>query len=462
MRSLAAFLVLLLTGGAVAEPAPPAAETGGATIRAYAEPEGEVFVGQLVRIWIEVTTPTWFTKAPRYPELRLEGAIVLLPEQLGVNFSAREGGETRSGQRQRYVVIPQRAGPLTVPPIAVTLGVAVDGKPGDPVTLRTEPVRLDVVLPPGAAGVGQLVTTPRLTVTERYDPLPESPKVGDAVTRTVTLRGEDTFALALPPVTFAPVDGTRLYGARPRLEDSVNRGRYTGTRTESATYLFQRAGEVALPQITVSWWNPESRELESRTLPAKRFTVAPGPAASELQTAREPPTETLGRWAAAGLDWLRRNAALLALSAGGLYLLVLLGRRFGPALTAVWSARRERRRHAERRFFRAFRRACLAGDERRMVRSFWRWLDRLAPADEAATIERLARRAGDRAVPDLATKLARRRHGRGGGPSEVISRSSILRHVARFRRRLLRAAPGADNSDPAALNPRPRTPSAQV
>ena len=72
--------------------------------------------------------------------------------------------------------------------------------------------------------LSQLVSTPRLTVTERYDPLPETAKVGDAVTRTVTLRGEDTFALALPPVTFAPVDGTRLYGARPRLDDAVDRG----------------------------------------------------------------------------------------------------------------------------------------------------------------------------------------------------------------------------------------------
>lgn len=440
MRVLLVLFVLLISGPAHGQSDSEAATGPDVTIRTYFEPEGDIYIGQLVRLWIEVTTSSsWFTMAPRYPELQLDGAIVLMPEQLGVNFTDREGGETRTGQRQRYAIIPQRVGTLAIPSLKVTLGVSVDGKKSGPIILRTKPVSLTTILPPGTEQWDQILTTQKLSVEERYDREFDDLKVGDAITRTVTLRSDNTFALALPKVAFGPVTGARSYPAQPKLNDKVNRGQYRATRTDSVTYVLEREGEVRLSEIAVRWWNPDSKTVEEAVLPSAGFTVAAnpdyrnngGPIADRRDTVQD-----LKRWTAATLAWLRTNIAWLTLAAIGLYIAVLVWRRFAPLVFAHWEAWRLRRGESESRYFRDFRKACRSGDEDGAIASFWRWLDRLTPDDQAASLGRLTRAEGDAEFREFVQDTGKNRY--SGRPANKHNEAAIYSHVARFRQRLVR------------------------
>jgi hypothetical protein len=101
------------------------------------------------------------------------------------------------------------------------------------------------------------------------------------VTRIVTARAEETPAMLLPPITLAVVDGLAVYPAQPSLEDKTE-GRtdaLTARRTDSATYILQRAGGYVLPAIDVRWWNASEGRVETAHLDAVPMQVAVNPAA---------------------------------------------------------------------------------------------------------------------------------------------------------------------------------------
>jgi len=454
MRRLIWLILLLLAQPAFAQQASDPPVESDIRIRAYLEPEGEIHVGQLARLWVEVTTSTWFTRAPRYPELRLDGAITLMPEQLGVNFSETERGRTRTGQRQRYAIIPQRPGSFAIPSLEVTLGTSVDGKPSEPVAVQTEPLRLTVVYPPGAEGLDQIITIPELAVSETYDRDFNGLKAGDAVIRTVTLQAEGTFALALPQTQFENIAGARVYTSQPRLDDKVNRGQYRASRSDAATYVFEREGAFTLPEITVGWYDPESEAVEQTILPEVSFTVAANPAYQAdkgLVAGTDDPMQAVKSWAESALLWLRENIAFLTLAVIAIYIAILVFRRFGPPLFAQWRAYRARFLGSEHYAFTLFRRACRSRDRGRTLNSFWRWLDRLTPDDQVASLQAMTRQADDRDFEVLARNLAESRYARPA--TEGSGMNIAYNKVARFRKTLLRRRRpvAADNKT---LNPR--------
>ena len=109
-------------------------------------------------------------------------------------------------------------------------------------------------------------------------------KVGDSVTRIVTVRAEETPAMLLPPLTFPAVDGLAVYPAQPSLEDKTE-GRtdaLTARRTDSATYILQRAGSYVLPAVDVRWWNADEGRVETAHLEAVTMQVAVSPAAEAV------------------------------------------------------------------------------------------------------------------------------------------------------------------------------------
>lgn len=454
MRQILTFLVILFAGTAVAQTTGEPATDPDVKVRAYLEPDQDIYVGQLVRLWLEVTTSTFFSKAPRYPDLQLEGAIVLMPEQLGVNFTDRAGGTTRTGQRQRYAIIPQREDAIEIPSLTVTTSVSVDGKPSDPVTLQTEPLRVNATMPPGAQNLEQVLTTRELAVEESYDRELGDLKVGDAIMRTVKLRGEDTFALALPATTFPPVPGVRAYPAEPILEDKVNRGQYRAMRTDAVTYVLEQVGSAKIPEIVVRWWNPVDQEIEEKILSAVDIAVAANPdyrPAMGLPGVTDSTSQQLTNAVAAALDWLRSNIVWLTLVAIAFYLFVLAIRRFWSPLVEKWKHWREQSRQSEARYFGDFRRACRSADNDAIISSFWKWLDRLTPADKAASLEQIATASGDIGFLEFARRALSGRYGTATG--EPSSGPDILRQVTRFRRQI-RSYKGATHGSRRTLNPR--------
>jgi len=361
-------------GGAQDEPPPMA--------RASLEPETPVTVGEPVRLTVEVLVPTWFTGAPRYPEIDLPDAMVIFEEQSGFNFSERIAGTSFAGQRREYRIFPMRPGRFELTNLAVEVRYAVNARPSPLTRVSLEPTSFEATVPEEAAGLDYFIAS--------------------SLERTIHITARDTFAMMLPPLTFEPIEGLSLYSDPPEVTDTGGERGETrvGQRVESVTYVLQEEGVYELPGLELVWWNVEARRLRRAKLPGVSFSVAPNPAfveeiplpveevteAAELPVPAETWRDTLRRWAAPGLGIVLLVAALLV-------------RHHRRRLAARLAAVRRRRRDSEAAYFARFRRACATGDPLAAYRRLMAWLDRVNPSPEPARLERLVRRRPGAGAP---------------------------------------------------------------
>jgi len=434
-------LPLLAVLLALAWPATGGAEEGRLVVRARVEPDSGVVVGQRVDFYVEVLTDTWFAGGVDIPDFDLEGAIALRPERFGANLNERIEGTSFSGRRFRWAVYPQRPGPFVVPPLEVTVPVARPGTiGGDPRTMRTEAQRFDASVPAGASGVGSFVTTSRFQVTQRLDRSREGLRVGDSLTRSVSMTAEDAPGMLLPPLPSKEIDGLGVYLDPPRVSEEIYRGAITGTRVESVTYLMEREGEFQLPSVDLYWWDLDAGRLRKETLPAIELAVAHNP---ELDTAQldllmtddEPP---------GGSPEARvtvQDVAVATIAIAVLSFAAFAIRRGAPRIASAWRERRRRRDESETAWFARFRRAARSGDATAAMRQLFFWLDRADPGPNAATLRRFLCQADDGELTEQVATLESRLFTREGDAEAETAWSGQLltRRVATARRRLRRS-----------------------
>ena len=444
-----AFMVsLLLLGGPGASPA----QEPRLFARASLSPEGVLTVGQPVELQVEVFVSTWFTRAPEFPTLDLERAVVTPPGR-STNLNQRVGGLQYFGIRRAYTLYPQAAGTYQIP--ALTLTVRPGGS-DDVVNVSTEPLAFEARIPPEAAGLGYFIGTPRLTLAQSVEPAVDTLKVGDALTRTVEMTVVDALSMVLPPLSFDTVPGLAVYPEPPVVTDEGGeRGtQRIGRRIESATYVLGTEGVYDLPAVEIAWWDLGAQRLRRTSVPAVRFVVEADPAYAPAFVLPPDPDSLVAEAPVESPDLFRRTATL-ALGFGLVLVALLWGiRRLGPiALTRVSRWRRARRDSEAARFAR-FRKACRKNDPALALRSLLSWLDHLAERDGAATLGAFVAAADDPELASAIRELEERLFGPGGSEKKGWVGSRLHRSVRRQRHRR-RSATRARGRPPglAPLNP---------
>ena len=341
-----------------------------------------------------------------------------------------------------------------IPSVDVDFAVATDGKPGRSVRMATPAFRLNIMAPPGTQNLDRFVTTPSLRVIDRWSGSLDGLETGDALTRTITVEADDTQALLLPSPEFAAVTGLAVYPGTPRLENTAERGRYSGQRTDEVSYVMEQAGEYSLPGWEIYWWDPRNRRLNRENIDPVSFSVAVSP-----QHAQDsgPPTHSAVRGslddaARATLDWLSENLIALSLGLGSVYLLILIARRTAPVFSRWLGERSRDRSEREAHYFEALMRSCQQTEETQLVRTFWAWIRK--SAEELGVSERgLLQLAGQHGSPAMSRLLAGRYQ---AGHHRPINRKALASDLRRLRRDFQRLGHDEAPTRPArdSLNPR--------
>jgi len=240
-----------------------------------------------------------------------EGSLSL-PVADGATFTQQ--GEQRNyartiGKRryrvieQNYVMLPQRSGAIEIQPM--TLQAKVPGYTGGAmpsdmshllgraspnmpwqdsgaealrsVTLRSNPVTVEVKARPPEA-TGWFLPAQAVSLTSAWSKPLAQARVGETLTRTVTLQARGASPNQLPPLQVPDADGVRQYEESSRFTEAEVAGAPGAVLTKTLSVVPTRAGEVTLPAIEVAWWNTETNRQTSTLLPAETFVVAPAPA----------------------------------------------------------------------------------------------------------------------------------------------------------------------------------------
>lgn len=109
--------------------------------------------------------------------------------------------------------------------------------------------------------------------------------VGEPITRTVVIKAAGVSSEQLPPVVnTSNTDQFKFYPDQPNQENNVETDGVVGTRTESVAIVPQQAGELTLPEVSVTWWDTDEQAIKTATLAAQKVFVQAGAAAQASAT----------------------------------------------------------------------------------------------------------------------------------------------------------------------------------
>jgi hypothetical protein len=243
-----------------------------------------VVVGQKMTLRVEVLAPNYMTSPPILPDFQVRNAITR--QLANLNINERHEEMTYAGVRFEFAIYPQEPGSYAIAEQSVAVKYAAEPPNTRAATLPLPRIEFEAFIPDAAAQLQPFVSATKLTVEQVVQRSSDNLKVGDAVTRRVTVTAEGTPAMLLPPLSFPSADGLALYPAQPSLQDSVDRRTdvLSATRQDSATYMLERPGDYLLPAIAIDWWNVVANKTETASVDAVALHVLDNPGASPARS----------------------------------------------------------------------------------------------------------------------------------------------------------------------------------
>ena len=392
MRRVLAWLVALFSLTAAAQTP---------VVRARLDPAKGILVGQPVRLTVSVFVPNYFTGSPEFPELEIDNAIVVLPQDRPQNSNEQIGGVTYAGIAETYTIYPQQPGDFQLPPAVITVSYASAPPKSTETQVPLPGFTFHADVPAAAKNLDYFLPTTNLTIQQKWSTPLKNLRAGDTVERTVTVTATKMQAMLIPPLPMDAPDGIRVYHDEPTVQDQkTDRGEFVyGRRTQSARYLIQKEGDYTLPSIAVKWWNLSTNRLVTATLPPVRFIATTNSNyVAELPPEPEPvpipQAKHISLWTRYRF-WVRVIAPFCV----GFLLLFWTGRRYIPRLRRRLRGWREQREHSETAYFRSLLNAC---EKNRPVETYERLLRWVSVADPGVKLDDFLSRTAD---PALASEV---------------------------------------------------------
>ncbi|NOI89731.1 protein BatD [Vibrio splendidus] len=233
----------------------------------------KVSVNEQVILNIEVATPRWLTGGTRIGSIEIPNVIAKQRNQLATNYTERVNGTTWSRQRWEVTLYPMTSGEFVIPTVPVRVQVSAPDGSNVGGTLYTQPIKFEASLPSGLLdNESPWFSATEVDTEQQWQRSSENLKVGDAITRTVTIKAKDSLSVLLPDVLNN--ESTQQYQAYPqpnRLDDTQERGNYRSSRIEETVYVIQQGGEFSLPEFSFQWWDSKNQRLENVVIKGNVF-----------------------------------------------------------------------------------------------------------------------------------------------------------------------------------------------
>lgn len=335
-----------------------------------------------------------------------DGAVI---EQIG---EQRESQATRGQTRYRvferdYVLFAEAAGELTVLPPSFNGELRSGRSPralfnfggmGDTRTVvaNGDAITLQVQAPPANAPADRWLPATQVTLSQKLLPPNVEPRVGEPLTREIVVTVDGQLHTQLAPLELPGVSGAQTY-AEP--QDGSTRaapgGGVRGVQTRRWAVIPQSAGALVLPPVSVRWWDVNSDQLQTATLPELRLNVraSPASAAATQPAAQQPAAQQSPKPSQASAEPAReqttwwRIAALVAMVGWLLTALAWATSRW--LANRTWRAMRKDQRRQQRAEKSAVLAACKAGHARAARGALLGWSRSRFDAPDLARLDAL-------------------------------------------------------------------------
>jgi len=216
-------------------------------------------------------------------EPELPDAVI---EKLGDDsgYNTQINGVDYSVTERSYAIFPQRSGAMTIKPLVLTADVVTDGGPslnsvfGSPFTrskrLESKPVTLNVRPQPASFTGGHWLPAEQVELKQQWSGNTQNMKVGEPLTRTLTLTARGASVGQLPALNASGNDdGIKIYPDQPLLNEQKAAGGVIAQRQEKLAFMPDKPGAYTLPAVAIPWFNTVTEKMEWAKLPAMTVTV---------------------------------------------------------------------------------------------------------------------------------------------------------------------------------------------
>lgn len=232
-------------------------------------------------------------------EPRVEGVEADI-RQLGKDrsFEQHRGGYLYRGIERRYALFPRKAGELVIAPLQLDAQVDAGssrrdffGRSVQQVRRSTESLQIRVTETPADLGTRPWLPAHSINLQDDWQKQPPTLRVGEPVTRTLTLTAEGLPAASLPELQLPVPAGWKSYPDQPTREDTENEQGIVGTLQQKLALVPTTPGRVELPAVDLDWYNVEAGRWSRVHLDPIQLEVAPA-APGSVATSPVPQTQT--------------------------------------------------------------------------------------------------------------------------------------------------------------------------
>lgn len=340
-------------------------------------------------------------------EFKIDNALI---EKLGdVTYSKNINGLPYKVFERKYAIFPQQSGTIDIPQITVPAVIPIERRRssffdsfssrGKEVRLRSEGDTIEVEEKPGNYPQAVWLPADNLTIDAHWGQSPETLKVGESVTLTLTTTAAGLLGSQLPPVTLSDIEGIKMYQNKADVFNDETEGGITGTRRETIAIIATRPGVLRFPEIRIPWWNKKKNSIEYASIPAINLQIEgiAHAAAAPLQTNQPAPLvisqQNVPGTKGVSLWWITVSATLATVWLITLFFLVRTHRQLALITSDGQSSRGENSAHdliKEGAAFKLLKKACLDNDPLKARNALYEWVQLFWPEDNITSLTDLS------------------------------------------------------------------------
>jgi hypothetical protein len=220
------------------------------------------------------------------------------------NYATKVNGVDYSVTERKYAIFPQKSGKVTIKPLRLTAEVVVNARRGfnglfnstQTKQVISKEITLDVKPAPATFTGSHWLSAEQLEVKQEWSGDFQQMKVGEPLTRTLTLIAKGATVGSLPELNTTKTDAQlKTYPDQPILKEQKTTDGLLALREEKIAIIPSKTGSYTLPAVKIPWFNTQTKKMETATIPETTLSVVGGAAttpATATPEASKPPAET--------------------------------------------------------------------------------------------------------------------------------------------------------------------------
>lgn len=241
--------------------------------------KSQAFVQEQLLIKLRLITYVDLAGANVEP-LQIKDALVVQVDDK--KYRSVSNGREAITYETTFAVFPQQSGELVIPSVLYQVEVAnnmrdyrdfFSSNRGSLMRLRTDEQLIPIKPTPNDTRAQPWLPAKDIRIEEHWSSSPDAAKVGEPLTRTLTVRAEGLSAAQLPPLPAITIDGLNAYQDQAQNDDQKNEQGVIGSRIETTAIVANQPGKFTLPAIKIHWWDTDEDIFKTATFQETTLTV---------------------------------------------------------------------------------------------------------------------------------------------------------------------------------------------